>query len=393
MEYLQPCICKGDDYKPECPYSFEQGGGRFHCVSGDLKAIKISEDSDSSCSEWDERTATGIEGLVEALKVRSLVNQEREVKVEPRIFQNLQVGLQSHHMGQLNQQSAAYQSNSVQQPQAIRDAAEEFMQKNRVDLRKFDALRINEQSLNDYSIGGFKIDVAKTAEVVKKLAPLPPSALPKIFICDDLNFYHHFFLGIETLLGKTSFEEIIISKFHHDDAKGNIADAIAGFVSSGMLPTDNAVTMFVKKVLSSTFERTNIDEGKSEIVALKVLANLWGFRYIEPHMLLKDVEIKMWLSTCYNYYRTLWFDAFKSSGVPRFAVEGVVHDRSTGIIEWDKRDKTSELPVEEKLALTRSAYYNQMDECKEYGERYPVKGRKSDRPKRSRTQRSSTWFG
>lgn len=393
MEYLQPCICQGEDYKPECPYSFEQGGGRFHCVSGDLKAIKIAEDSDSSCSEWDDRTATGIEGLVEALKVRSLPAAEKEANVESRMFSPLQVNQSNRLTIPLQQSSVAYQPPSVHQPQAIRDAAEEFMQKNRVDLRKFDALRINDQSLNDYSIGGFKIDVAKTAEVVKKLAPLPPSALPKIFICDDLNFYHHFFLGIETLLGKSSFEEIIISKFHHDDAKGNIADAIAGFVSSGMLPTDNAVTMFVKKVLSSTFERTNIDEGKSEIVALKVLANLWGFRYIEPHMLLKDVEIKMWLSTCYNYYRTLWFDTFKSSGVPRFAVEGVVHDRSTGIIEWDRKEKVAEASVENKLMLARNAYYANMDEWREHGDRYPIKSRRSEKPRRSGTRRASTWFG
>jgi len=205
-----------------------------------------------------------------------------------------------------------------------KDTAESLMSSNRVQLRKFESLHLNGKSLTGYSIGGYQINVANTEAVVKKLAPIPPSALPKIFIDDDLNFFHHFFKGIESLLGSQLFTSIINSRHHYESEECDIPKAIAGFMQDSFKAGDNALTLLVKKVLSSTFEESSIEEETQSIVVLRVVTNLWGFRYIEPGMLLKSADVKMWLSTCRDYYRTLWFDTFKSSGIPEFATEGVI---------------------------------------------------------------------
>jgi hypothetical protein len=258
------------------------------------------------------------------------------------------------------------------------DSANEFLAANRTTLKKFEALHLNGKSINDYSIGGFKLDLGVTTKKVKELAPLPPNALPKIFIDDNLNFYHHFFKGMEMLLGGTKFQEITESRIHHEVITEDLPNSIIGFMEAGLCSGDSALTLLVKKVLSSTFEKSVISDEKSQKNVLKVETNLWGFRYIEPGMVLADADIRMWLANCYSYYRTIWFDTFKSSSVPAFAIEGVIVNTSKPMLKMSQEirndiDNQDHRYVESARQLIR--------------EQYPERRRRSHKP-----SRKNSWF-
>jgi hypothetical protein len=65
------------------------------------------------------------------------------------------------------------------------------------------------------------------------------------------------------------------------------------------------------------------NEHNKDSKSLIVAANLWGLQYIEPGLEMKEADLKMWLSVNYNHYKTLWFNTFKSAGIPSFALGGV----------------------------------------------------------------------
>lgn len=341
-----PCICYGESYKKACPYTFEQGGSKFHCIGGDVKALPFEDDC-ASIDSWEEDTCTtGIDGLLDALRGPSTsshipppppppsTQMERELKTKPHAFEQIE-NLRSKSIKQARPTELANTPAIYMQcnKEGMRkDTAESLMEDNRNSLKRFEALKINGKSLNDYSIAGFKLDIEQTKKIVQQVAPLPPSALPKIFTDDDLNFYHHFFKGIESLLGTGTFLEVVNARYHYEKHTNMLPEAIIGFMESGLDSGDNALTLLVKKVLSSTFRKSIIKQADKELIVLEVMANLWGFRYIEPGMILKDADIKMWLSNCYLHYRTLWFDTFKSSGIPEFANEGVILNHSNPVL-------------------------------------------------------------
>jgi hypothetical protein len=385
MDQNQKCICTRDRYRQDCPYTFEQGGSKFHCIGGDLRAVRADDDTESNDSWENDSVTTGVDGLLDALRTRALsTTSANSVNVEgAEGRESVQITDTRNVMDGLRFRQGQHQS--INRPPMLDEAAQVFLEQNRINLNRFDALKLNGQSINDYSIGGFKLDIKETAAVVKKLVPLPPSALPKIFINDDLNFYHHFFQGTEALLGNEMFRTIVDSRSHYDTNHGALAEAVTGFIQSGMEKKDNAVTMFVKKVLSSTFERSIIENDRLEIPALRVVANLWGFRYIEPHMILKDVDIKMWLSTCYNHYRTLWFDTFKSSGVPLFATEGVVHNYNAILNTTKVADPVTK-------GTQRQISEGRVVRADRYSDRYVDDRAVVRSTRRSSSKRSTGWF-
>jgi len=94
-------------------------------------------------------------------------------------------------------------------------------------------------------------------------------------------------------------------------------------ISIGYESKDTGLTVFTKSVLSSTF---NLDKGAGSLPEEKrliVAANLWGFQYIEDGMECREADLRMWLSICYDKFRTVFFNTFKDSGMPAFAMEGV----------------------------------------------------------------------
>jgi hypothetical protein len=362
------CKCKNGYYKKNCPYTFEQGGSKFHCLGGDMRALPTEEGIESD-SSWDtDSDNTGEAGIIDALKYSGIpgykhpeplkarnataqgenfIQMEDEKKIQARLFQDVETA--TNYLGHNDSKAMRI------------DSAYDFIAANRATLNKFEALHLNGKSINDYSIGGFKINLETTTKKVKEIAPLPPNALPKIFIDDNLNFYHHFFKGMEMLLGGTKFQEIMDSRIHHEGTIEKLPDSIIGFMESGMCSGDTALTLLVKKVLSSTFSKSQLIGGDDKISVLTVDTNLWGFRYIEPGMTLADADIKMWLSNCYSHYRTIWFDTFKSSGVPAFAVEGVIINTTRPVLKMEtqiRQQKVQDTPnySNDDRSLIRSEY-------------------------------------
>jgi hypothetical protein len=86
----------------------------------------------------------------------------------------------------------------------------------------------------------------------------------------------------------------------------------------------------------------------------------------------------MWLANCYNYYRIIWFDTFKSSGVPNFAVEGVVVNTSKPVLKM-----TESIP-EQKYVPQRQ---ERLVEAPLVRYEYPERRRRSNRP-----ETRKTWF-
>jgi len=204
-----------------------------------------------------------------------------------------------------------------------------MMEKNRHSLNKFESLSLGGKSLTAVSIGGFDIDISKTAEKAIEIIPLPPSRLPIIFTDDNLNFYHHFFQGMAAIIGQSNVDEIVRSEHHYADDYPILMPLIEGMMSSGYEKSDSESKVLVRKVITSTFEPNEYSRRTGGGERLKVAANLWGFQYIESGMQMAEVDLRMWFSICYSHYRTIWFNTFKTTGIPAFAMNGVRKSRSS----------------------------------------------------------------
>lgn len=221
-------------------------------------------------------------------------------------------------------------SKSTQVSKASRMTTDsDLLQKNRASLRKFEALNIGGKSMTEMSIGGYKVDIEKVAEKAMEVLPLPPSRLPVIFVDQELNLYHHFFQGMTRALGSRQLEEIVRSSRHFDDPQRPLLACLEELILSGYERADDEITILLKKVIGGTFETTNRSKRHQDSDELMVVANLWGFEYIEQGMQCSEADLRMWLSMCYNHYKTIWFNTFKSTGVPEFAMDGAVKYRSS----------------------------------------------------------------
>jgi hypothetical protein len=208
----------------------------------------------------------------------------------------------------------------------------EHLQKNaQVACQKFDSLTLNGQKFTEYTIGGYGMNVDTMKKKISEFVPLPPVALPIIFADDFMNFKHHFFQGLETLLGRKYLVNMTtaIKYSAKDDMK--LLPSVKQLMLAGAKPDDTELTIFVKRVLCGTFGTVPTADGVQESEGLLVEANLWGFEYIEAGMWVDDANLKMWLHMNYSAFRIAWFNTFKSSGIPSFAADGV-QDRfeSTG---------------------------------------------------------------
>jgi len=195
-------------------------------------------------------------------------------------------------------------------------------------LDRFKPLVLNGVSMTKATIGGYALDMASMAKQAAKVAPLPPVLLPLIFKDNDLNFMHHFFNGLEVLGGRAFICMIAeTGRYSREDA-GQIGPLVKALATSGYSEDDTDLVVFVKRVMSTTFEVAQaIGELRHEDRFL-VKSNFYGFQYIEAGMLCMEPDLKMWLHSAHMQYRSLWFNAFKSSGIPSFALDGV-QDRYT----------------------------------------------------------------
>jgi len=219
-----------------------------------------------------------------------------------------------------NRQPSGYSGATVTRPgnrHLSHDVS--FQERHRRALHKFEPLNIGGRTLTGISIGGFDIDLTAAAQKAREVIPLPSSKLPVIFLDEELNFYHHFFQGLNYILGKSSVMQIIACNVYDNDASERILNLITEMLENGYERGDSEIVIFVKKVITSTFELSNSATKRYTSDRIFVVANLWGFQYIEPGMQCDQATVVMWLSMCYGHYKTIWFNTFKLTGVPDFS--------------------------------------------------------------------------
>jgi len=336
------CICDGTGCKDNCPNVFYQGGQPLHLIEQEEKDRprifkRIEPSSDPKISDnipkplfdqyvnerravldgdWQDKGDDESEGMLEEVW--------KYTKPQNR-------GLDTHDPDGPHSTI----NSSAMKLKSRMQSGEAMMQTNRASLQKFESLRINGQSIVSTTIGGFTMDLTKVAQKAREILPLPPVKLPIIFQDETLNFYHHFFQGIELLLGRDVVETIISTDkyFEHDEV--TLFPLLDALVGSGYESDDTEITVFTKRVISSTFEKHDNGLKGDNTMVLVVIADFWGFEYIEPGMQMRESDLKMWLSRCHDRYRIAWFNAFKSAGVPSFALSGV-QDRYKSGSRFDK---------------------------------------------------------
>lgn len=357
-EAKHTCTCTVEGYSPDCPNVFLQGGMLLHTISNETRlkprvythpehTANISAAStDTEERDQPQESRIGIEAPVVQAKIKGespIPKQwEQTQPAAPRRIKppvptldalNELHPIVSHWAPSEEQYDDVINyfpdKLSLEPPRRDRMgkgnlSTDDYMTEvNRPYLRKFEPLSFNGQKITGASIGGFSVDLTKAAEKVREIAPLPPARLPIIFQDGDLNFYHHFFQGLEILMGRDIVISITSEDRYSDSSDLKVIPMIRQILESGYERTDNEITVFTKKVMSSTFEQDPAVQAGDGGTVLIVAANLYGFQYIEQGMQCKESDLRMWVSICYSHYRTIWFNTFKSAGVPAFALEGV----------------------------------------------------------------------
>jgi hypothetical protein len=170
----------------------------------------------------------------------------------------------------------------------------------------------------------------------------------------DLNFSHHFFQGLDVLLGKKYMEKIVSQEKYSENDSRRILPSLKALIMSGAKNDDTELTMFVKRVLSGTFDTLPEAAINSEQDELIVAVNMWGFQYLEPSMRCRDEDLRMWLHMSFMQYKVSWFNTFKSSGVPKFALDGVQgRYESKGEEQWKSINMERELKVTPRIFKSR----------------------------------------
>jgi hypothetical protein len=230
----------------------------------------------------------------------------------------------------------------------------DMKKENRSTLPNFNSLQYNGTTMNEATIGGFRLDIQTAQKRVVEFIPLPPVCLPIIFMDKDLNFSHHFFQGLDVLLGKKYMEKIVSQEKYSENDSRRILPSLKALIMSGAKNDDTELTMFVKRVLSGTFDTLPEAAINSEQDELIVAVNMWGFQYLEPSMRCRDEDLRMWLHMSFMQYKVSWFNTFKSSGVPKFALDGVQgRYESKGEEQWKSINMERELKVTPRIFKSR----------------------------------------
>jgi hypothetical protein len=326
----QSCTCPEEGYTPHCPYAFFQGGQMLHEVKGDgrlktrFEVIQMNSDRKSNSA------STSSNDGFETIDQQRVLIAEFERQHYPDQYKRNDSGnsegsddLYEEVTRKVTSQTGRMTINDERMKQSNIVDAEDMLANNRDMLRKYEPLRIGKNALTEMSIGGFTIDLGKAAQKASEVVPLPPARLPKIFIDPEMNFNHHFFQGLERLIGREQVLDIVKKRRYYTNEDLVLLPLIEGIVKAGYEKKDTNLTVFTKSVLSSTFELDERMSVDSPHRGLLVAANLWGFQYIEAGMECKEADLRMWLRICYNKFENIFFNTFKDSGMPDFALEGV----------------------------------------------------------------------
>lgn len=293
----------------DCPMAFVQGGLLVHAMDESAKVKPqgdmLRQENNSDCTDTQQRPD------VMTMLESEIASIDASPEGPPPAPKQAVVPLRASRQPSLTYNPSTHMMADVMS-----------MRRDQV-LDRFKALTINGTSMTEASIGGYQLDMSKTAQAAREYVPLPPVALPIIFVDKDLNFAHHFFNGMEHILGRQFLLKIAeIASYSARDSDGILA-TVKEIIDSGYIESDDELTIFVKRVLRATFEPMTTSHIGQGDTALLVRTNLYGFQYIEQGMSCKESDLKMWIHLAYMQYKLAWFNAFKSSGVPSFALEGV----------------------------------------------------------------------
>lgn len=352
------CICPENGFAQACPQAFVQGGQWLHVAT-------------------------------------PMVLMEREKKTEPRLFSAvLDTPVLNDNQRELEDQISELralviehgnygrgrsEASDISPPEGDRpwngrhdSSSDEFISSEDTQMKirgsneKFKPLTINGTTLTGATIGGYKLNMSDLAKEAKAVLPLPPVFLPKIFRDDDLNFTHHFFQGLEMIGGRSFITDIAsLGTYSRTDIPG-LEKIIRQLVTEGYVAADADLLTFVKRVVSSTFELGDDAKlPKGECLFL-VKANLYGFQYIEPGMICREPDLKMWLNLAHSQYKTSWFNTFKSSGIPTFALDGVQdrYDVNLSLTSTRNSSQIYEDPVHESQLRKREKRSKRSDPSK-----------------------------
>lgn len=338
------CSCSNEGYSSECPQVFMQGGRLLHSIESETKLkprIFGSPDGHSLSGRKDRRDH--LVGPSNTLSDPQSVNvpdgrmehfrtSEGALIRDNSTASNIMKGKVLSQGDDLlyEQIENTFPRGLSVDPAPLRPGnrahfmnSEDMMEQNRQVLRKYEPLQVGGLQLTDLSIGGFEVDLSKAAQKASSVAPLPPAKLPRIYIDHDMNFLHHFFQGLDRLLGRDKVLMLVGQDKYYTVAELILLPFIEDVLRTGWEKKDTNLTVFAKSVLSSTFECDEKSGSEDEQRGLVVAANLWGFQYIECGMEMKESDLRMWLSISYSHFRTIHFNTFKDSGMPAFAMEGV----------------------------------------------------------------------
>jgi hypothetical protein len=317
------CICNPHGYDKECPQAFIQGGRLMHTLDSESN-IKPQVNRDSKPVYFESASPSSSEEIMSDIEDQ-LINRpdesthnrlqtpdDRDMTSFGMITSGLRVAVRSSDPGMMgitdNQKFTT--ATGMQRDQ-------------RGSLEKFRPLTVAGKSITEATIGGYRLDLGKVKQKAQEFVALPPAVLPIIFVDPDLNFLHHLFQGLEMLIGRETLGRIVESGTYSRLDKDKVLPLLKGLITSGYKDTDSELTVFVKSILSGTFDTLPEATTVGTEDKLFVAANLWGFAYIESGMRLGNSDLKMWLHMVYNQYRGTWFNSFKSSGIPAFVLQGV----------------------------------------------------------------------
>lgn len=383
------CECSEHGYSPSCPNAFYQGGKILHAIESETKlkprVYISSKETDSNDSQH------ALSGYDDEESEREKVMNSQVVSPITHSSQPVQpASLSSSGLDALYEEVRQNFPSHLSTEVAVRSKLgkgqlqndDRMMEQNRKILRKYEPLNVGGQSLTGMSIGGFVVDLSRAAQKASEVAPLPPSKLPIIFADDDMNFHHHFFQGLDILLGKDIVQEIVSADKYYGQTELHLLPMIVEMIKAGYEKSDTEITVFTKKVLTSTFEVDPSSRQEVKDGILVVAANLWGFQYIESGMQMKEPDLKMWLQNCHRFYRTIWFNTFKSAGIPLFALDGV----QTRYESPPGKKKAQQLQKED---CRRSESGEYRPEVPEHVSNEQTRSRHDRRRHRSRRQESS----
>jgi hypothetical protein len=310
------CKCTDEGYAPDCPSVFSQGGRLLHEISSEqkLKPRVYQSPFPGNGDTKEEESGSHAPG----------VGMQRAIQyTEPVLPPAATYDPYSDILRQFPEKLSinAPPKRSFTSPEMI--TSDMLTESNREVLRKYEPLSVKGKTLTEIAIGGFEIDLTKAAEKVRDIIPLPPAKLPKIFLDSELNFNHHFFQGLERLIGRGKLLSIVSESRHFSTQDNLLLNLIEGILKTGFERTDSNITVFTKTVLNSTFEVNEKLNNAEETRGLLVATNIWGFQYLECGQEFKEADLRMWLSICYSHFRNIHFNTFKDSGVPAFVMEGV----------------------------------------------------------------------